>query len=58
MIRKYWRDQGYNEIEATVERVLVRTKTVNGDKIPLYSFSIKSNLGPAGYPPQNGVHYK
>ena len=58
MIRAYWRKEGYHEIQATVERVLVRKKTVNGEKVPIYSFSIRSNLGPAGYPPQNGVHYK
>ena len=58
MIRRYWRDHGYPEIEAKVARTLVGMKPVNGEKIPLYTFSIASNIGPQGFPPRNGVYYK
>lgn len=58
MIRSFWMREGYPEIDVKIERILVRNKTVNGQNVPQHALSIVSNIGPAGFPPRNGIYYK
>jgi hypothetical protein len=51
-IEAYWRGRGYLGIKCRIEHAVVECETRGDDYKPHAVFSVRSNIGPAGFPPR------